>query len=348
MKCEEFKSLISSYIEGDCLQKQEFERHMAQCATCRQEFEETKKIVELCRQMPEISLPEGFTQRLHERLVLESKPKKSMMIQWKRYKRSFAVGAAAIAASLVFVATPFFHLYNDSGNVSIPNIQDTPGVGIAQGGGQTPESATIPDTAANMVLPQQSVTQQEQGQQPESSQVDDLPENIAGQETTLPENHQISEQRTVVQPPVQTPAEIQQIPQPTPQNSPTTAGGVMASQPETIPEPHSNAATPAPANSLESVDAHSGGGGSMVMAARGTLEPIVQQISDSAENRAWLQKNAAGYSNRQTVESLEIVTLTVEEYRSLLDSNVQHETPRDVPQAAMDLMNADGYYVILK
>lgn len=108
------------------MQEQEFERHMAQCAACRQEFEETKKIVALCRQMPEIPLPEGFAQRLHERLLLEAKPKKSVMIQWKRYKRGFAVGAAAIAASLVFVATPFFSLYNGSGNVSIPNIQDTP------------------------------------------------------------------------------------------------------------------------------------------------------------------------------------------------------------------------------
>ncbi|MCI9626656.1 MAG: hypothetical protein HFI90_07715 [Clostridia bacterium] len=349
MKCEEFKNLISSYIEGDCLQEQEFERHMAQCAACRQEFEETKKIVALCRQMPEIPLPEGFAQRLHERLLLEAKPKKSVMIQWKRYKRGFAVGAAAIAASLVFVATPFFSLYNGSGNVSIPNIQDTPGMGIAQGGSQTPESTAAPDMAASIVLPQQNMTQPQQGQQPESSQTNDLPENIAGQETALPKNHQIPEQKAAVQPPVQTPAAAEETPQSAPQNPPMAASGTTVSQPENVPEPKGNAAmASAPSNSLDAVEAHGGGGGSMVMAARGNSEPIVQQISASAENRAWLQENAAGYGSRQTVDSVEIVTLTVEEYRTLLDSNVQHETPQEVPQAAMDLMNADGYYVILK
>lgn len=302
--------------------------------------------------MPEIPLPEGFTQRLHERLTLEAKPKKSVMIQWRRYKRGFAVGAVAIAASLVFVATPFFHLYNDSGNVSIPNIQDTQGMGMAQGGSRTPESTAAPEQAGNTVLPQHE-TQQDEGQQPESSQVNDLPENIAGQEMTPPENHQIPEQKTVVQSPAQTPVTqaAAETPQPAPQNSPVSAAGgtvagMQAESSEIAPQPHSNAAgAPAPSNSLDSVEAHGGGGGggggsSMVMAARGAAEPIVQQVSASAENRAWLQENAAGYSSRQTVDGIEIVTLTVEEYRTLLGSNVQHETPQDVPQSAMELMNA--------
>lgn len=322
---------------------------MEQCAACRKEFEETKQVVQLCRNMPEIALPEGFTQRLHERLAAEAKPKKSVVFQFSRYKRSFAVGAAVIAASLVFVATPFFHLYQDSGEVSHRNIQDNQIAEI------TPESSPAPEEMTETVLPEQNESQQEEGQQPESPQAEDLPENIAGQASVRQENNRTPEQKTVTQPSVQIPDRNEEVPQQTPEapvvQPQQTAGAAPAKQPEVtedVPAPYAAAPQGEMANEIGAAEAYKGGGSGMVMAARGSSEPVVQQISASAENRAWLQENAAGYSDRQTVDGLEIVTLTIEEYRTLLSSNVQHETPPEVPQTAIDLMNADGYYVILK
>lgn len=320
---------------------------MEQCAACRKEFEETKKIVQLCRNMPEIPLPEGFTQRLHERLVAEAKPKKSVVFQFNRYKRGFAVGAAVIAASLVFVATPFFHLYQDSGDVSHRNIQ----------GGQiaeiTPEDNQTPDETTETVLPEQNESQPEDRQQPESPQAEDLPENIAGQASVAPEDNRIPEQKTEITPSVPTPDNSGETPQQTPEAAQPqpAAGAASQQQPEAAEDaraPHAAAPQNEMSNGIGAVDAHKGGSNSMVMTTRANQEPNVMQVSANAENRAWLQENAADYSSRQQVNGLELVTLTQTEYQALLESNIDYEAMQDVPWEAMDLMDMDGYYVVLK
>lgn len=364
MNCEEFKNLISSYIEGDCLQKQEFERHMAECAACRKDFEETKKVMELCKHMPEVSLPEGFEQRLHERLALEAKPKKSVVLQLKQYKRGFTVGAAVVAASLVLVATPFLHLYDDSGNVAHVGIQDNPITGILPTGGQTPETTAEPDSTAEPVLPEQEgVTLPEQGAATELPSETVLPENTAGQENSQKNGSQVTiQQPAETQQPTQQPAGSQEVQQPAQQTTqPETAADMAdattpntyeAAQENNVPAPtiggtEANPVVSSGGGSRNSVG--SGGGGSSAATAMATsLEPVMVRISASAENRTWVQQHVAGYGNRQTAGGVEIVVLTQAEYQALMNSEISLETTWEVPQAAKDLMEPDGYYVILK
>lgn len=70
---EEMKLLLSAYVDDACteLEKQAVERHIAQCADCRQELADLQWIVASLREMPDIPLPADFTAAFQARLEAE-------------------------------------------------------------------------------------------------------------------------------------------------------------------------------------------------------------------------------------------------------------------------------------
>lgn len=70
-KCSEIKDCISLYIDNelDPDELKAFEEHMAACADCRSELDEMMQIVGLCKDIPEVELPENFKAELHIKLL---------------------------------------------------------------------------------------------------------------------------------------------------------------------------------------------------------------------------------------------------------------------------------------
>lgn len=313
------------------MRKEEAEQHLAECAACRAQLEETQKIMALCRDMSEVPLPEGFSERLHERLMREAKPKRMPMFRLQQYKRGFAIGAAVVAASMVFVATPFFRLYNESGNV--PHIA---------------EENTIPNAA-------KEVPQAESEEPRETPTV-----TAAGAETEIGEEPRQTAKPIAVTEEPQATTPIRQA-----ETVPEVQSVQPAEQPITTAEPQSvqkaDTAEPITATEPSVQDAKEQpeigiGGAVPFMASRGggggaaavNAEPTFAVLADTAENRAWVRENVSGYDSRISADGAEIVTLTEDEYLTCLYDGPETAADLELPQAVTELLEADGYYLILK
>ncbi|MDD3840614.1 MAG: DUF4349 domain-containing protein [Clostridia bacterium] len=103
MTCNEFKDFISEYIDGQLENSKcnEFVEHMHSCKRCREEYNKICEIVEKCRDIPEVELPEGYEKQLHQKLLEQTQDEKRkkagiLHFDWKRL-----VSIAAILAILV-------------------------------------------------------------------------------------------------------------------------------------------------------------------------------------------------------------------------------------------------------
>lgn len=105
MDCRQFRESMSLWIDGilDQQEQKRFIQHMESCENCRRELKEYKNMVFLLRNMEEEPLPEGFHERLHSRLVEETKsfeqlPKDdAKSARWMRW-----IGAVAAIFVLLF------------------------------------------------------------------------------------------------------------------------------------------------------------------------------------------------------------------------------------------------------
>lgn len=368
MNCEEFKNLISSYIEGDCSKNAEFERHMDGCPQCREALEQTKKIMALCAALPEQPLPQGFEARLHQRLTQEAKPKKSILLQWRQYKRGFVVGTAVAAASLVLVATPFLGLYQESGEVPQQPVVDTGNVQVAvasespdvpTGLQQTPgletqqpsESGMVQQPQQTAVMPPEATanvatTDGQTAVQPGGDNV-----ALPPQQTTAPSAPGVSQQ--VQQPDYS--SSVQDTQQPTVTQQPEENTNQLP-QEQTAPasvEPNA-AGTLAVAGEQDmvasggSVGGGSSNGENSIASAAVRRGVTVVRVVASADNVQWIQEHAAGYGERQSVNGMEIVALSQEEYQVLLESSIAWESVQQVPAEVESLLESSGYYLILE
>jgi|GEM_PF-1138370 len=102
--CNEVRELILLYIDGelDDRELQEFESHIDDCDECKKELNEIKTVIDMCRDIDEVELPENFRDELHEKLVQAKNEQdgKSKIIRLRnRYIRIFS----AVAAGLLLV-----------------------------------------------------------------------------------------------------------------------------------------------------------------------------------------------------------------------------------------------------
>lgn len=313
------------------MRKEEAEQHLAECAACRRGLEETKKIMELCRGMEDVPLPEGFSERLHERLMREAKPKKMPMFRLQQYKRGFAIGAAVVAASMVFVATPFFRLYNESGNV--PHIEGEKSIQTESE--ETPTAAEPQETPAVTVM-----------------------ETVDAETEVVAKPQRVTEPIAAAEEP-QTTAESNR--QAEPKQEPQTVQPVTTTEPQAVQKAdvaEASAAEPSVqtgevqpeigvGGAVPFVASRAGGSGG-ASAAILNAEPTFAVLEDTAQNRAWVRENAAAYDSRISADGAEIVTLTEEEYQACLYDGPEAAENQELPQTIVALLDADGYYIILK
>jgi hypothetical protein len=71
MKCEKVREILSLYIDNKLSPKsvKEIENHLNRCEFCMKEYEELLKVKKLLAHIPEVELPYGFKEDLHEKLV---------------------------------------------------------------------------------------------------------------------------------------------------------------------------------------------------------------------------------------------------------------------------------------
>jgi hypothetical protein len=112
MKCETIKNIMSSYIDKDLnnIEKAEFEKHLAGCEECREEYKSLIDIIAACGNLEEIELPQNFRTELHQRLNEENKKRNffSGIIGNRRMKMATGLVAAALVIAIGIGSIPLF------------------------------------------------------------------------------------------------------------------------------------------------------------------------------------------------------------------------------------------------
>ncbi len=103
MKCDAIRNLMSAYIDKDLndIEKTAFEKHLAQCSECREEYELLLELVLECNNVEDVELPEGFREELHERLAAEKANKAGFI---NRIGKNRWKAAAGLVAAVLVVA----------------------------------------------------------------------------------------------------------------------------------------------------------------------------------------------------------------------------------------------------
>ncbi|MDP4094415.1 MAG: zf-HC2 domain-containing protein [Bacillota bacterium] len=103
--CNEISELLSLYLDNRTDEKTtgEIEKHLAQCIKCKQELDDLKYVVTLCRDINETDLPEGFSEKLHERLVEESKEINRTKPKVTAFNKYIKIGSSIAAVLLMAV-----------------------------------------------------------------------------------------------------------------------------------------------------------------------------------------------------------------------------------------------------
>ncbi len=115
MGCENYRDLISAYIDGELNETEEKELldHLNDCPSCRKEYEELKAIVEMVGDVGEEELPENFHNEVMAKLRATAVPKKKKT-PWARYTSIAAsICALFIVGGAVF-ATGFMGMGSQS------------------------------------------------------------------------------------------------------------------------------------------------------------------------------------------------------------------------------------------
>lgn len=104
MKCERIRQLMSAYIDNEMneVDKIKFERHIAQCTQCKEEYELLTDIVDECSDVNEVELPENFREELHNKLLKAQGRKSRRFSGFIRKNRWQTIAGSAVAAVLIF------------------------------------------------------------------------------------------------------------------------------------------------------------------------------------------------------------------------------------------------------
>lgn len=97
MKCEDFRELISLYIDDelDEANKNELIKHLENCPLCRKEYEELKALKEMLGKIGDEELPENFHNELMAKIKPAKEKTKKKKFVWSRYS-SLAASICAV------------------------------------------------------------------------------------------------------------------------------------------------------------------------------------------------------------------------------------------------------------
>lgn len=104
MKCERIKELMSAYIDNEIneVDKAKFEKHIAQCPECKEEYELLLAVVNECSEIDEVELPEEFREELHNKLLQAKESKSRGLSDFIRRNKWRVYAGTAAAAVLIF------------------------------------------------------------------------------------------------------------------------------------------------------------------------------------------------------------------------------------------------------
>ena len=102
--CSEVIEIISQYIDNELDEKErrDFEEHIKSCDSCRTELDEIRHVVELCRDIDEVELPEDFREELHRKLV-DARDKGSFNGKVLEVRSKYIKIFSSIAAGLLLI-----------------------------------------------------------------------------------------------------------------------------------------------------------------------------------------------------------------------------------------------------
>lgn len=102
MKCENVKELMSIYIDNEIneVDKAKFEKHIAGCPQCKEEYEILKDLVLECSEIDEAELPQDFMEELHHKLTEAQTNKPSKFTRFIR-RTNWKPAVGAVAAVLI-------------------------------------------------------------------------------------------------------------------------------------------------------------------------------------------------------------------------------------------------------
>ncbi|HYE12177.1 MAG TPA: DUF4349 domain-containing protein [Patescibacteria group bacterium] len=128
MKCENIRELMSIYIDNEIneVDKAKFEKHIAQCPQCKEEYEILKDLVLECSEINEVELPQDFREELHNKLLEAKANKTGKLTQFMR-STSWKPAAGAVAAVLILAISLNFL----GSNKSLEQAQSSPGAAAA-------------------------------------------------------------------------------------------------------------------------------------------------------------------------------------------------------------------------
>lgn len=131
MTCLEALEYISRDIDGDLneFEKEELQKHIESCSSCKKEYEEMKSIVDSMKNEEMLDLPSGFHDELMDK-INESKVVPLKSVNKKPYYKKYTAIAAAIAVfAVVGITSGGFNLIgvgsSASGTASIERDIET-------------------------------------------------------------------------------------------------------------------------------------------------------------------------------------------------------------------------------
>lgn len=100
MNCIDINEKMSLYIDNllDDSERALFEQHLSECKSCSETYEMIISNIKMCHMVPEVSLPLGFKEDLHNRLIAEQRKKKKAQKDWRPY------GVVAAAVLVMFIS----------------------------------------------------------------------------------------------------------------------------------------------------------------------------------------------------------------------------------------------------
>lgn len=155
MDCSKAAELFSGYIDNmlDDDEAAMLKEHMDTCATCRQEYEALKTMVDKCRKLEETDLPVDFERDLHERLLSEKmKLKRGVAFFIKRYR---AVAAAFLIFALSVSIAATMGLFEGSRNKSGTIAESLRANDLKSAGEMAEESGTADENPQTAEIPSQ-------------------------------------------------------------------------------------------------------------------------------------------------------------------------------------------------
>ena len=98
MNCEQAKSLLSEYIDGELPAAEDtaVKKHLARCEACRAEFEALERTVALVRSLPRAEAPEGLERDIKVALDRRAARRRSAIFRWAKVGTWLAAAATLV------------------------------------------------------------------------------------------------------------------------------------------------------------------------------------------------------------------------------------------------------------